>query len=303
MHSPPSHESKEFEDATLRGTLQPQPTDDTVIGKDITQNDIYRRPKNCEQTEGSGQSENNPRDYPDQRDLTTIEASHDKEDFAEPSDLATLSLEPERNRASKHRQIRAARAASPYTTKVVSLDSVAKTDFYTSQQNGKELSNALQSIHDAQGKDFDPSDLDHFLAKQAEPRSDKQPTSTELAQTQIWGHIDPRVSWPKKSDEDWLIEKRKEIDARGGRKANFGKHLTAQVRREKTTKGWHMHQTSDPMSEHDWNQRQTFAEELLNAKDCDDLIPRMRDGHLVMMEKHADKNGKKRKTVKYYSVL
>jgi hypothetical protein len=43
----------------------------------------------------------------------------------------------------------------------------------------------------------------------------------------------PHVVWPKKHSEEWRAEKIKEIEARVGRKANLGKLLTSQVRKER----------------------------------------------------------------------
>jgi hypothetical protein len=36
-------------------------------------------------------------------------------------------------------------------------------------------------------------------------------------------HIDPRQHWPQPHSKEWFEKKQKEIMARGGRKANFGK--------------------------------------------------------------------------------
>lgn len=153
---------------------------------------------------------------------------------------------------------------------------------------------------------FDTSELDSFLAKQAEPESEIQSTPQELAETQIWGHINPTVVWPKETLEEWYDEKRREIDARGGRKANFGKLLTAQVRKERADKKWHIHQNSAAVKGEIMAETARHMEELFGIK-VDDLVPGVRNGQLVMIEKPMDENGngrKKRKTaLKVYPVL
>lgn len=50
-----------------------------------------------------------------------------------------------------------------------------------------------------------------------------QPTSDELLKNQKWGHIDPTKNWPQEYSAEWLEEKRREIEARSGRKANYKK--------------------------------------------------------------------------------
>jgi hypothetical protein len=150
---------------------------------------------------------------------------------------------------------------------------------------------------------FDTSELDSFLLKQAEPESELQPTPQELAQTQIWGHINPSVIWPKEQSEEWLAEKRQEIDARGGRKANYGKLLTTQVRKERAEKGWNIHQNSEAVSDAKMAETARHMEELFGIKGIDDLIPGVRNGQLVMMEKPVDENGRKKRKIKAYPVL
>ncbi|TGO58438.1 hypothetical protein BCON_0055g00410 [Botryotinia convoluta] len=100
---------------------------------------------------------------------------------------------------------------------------------------------------------YDPSVLDHFLdlQKESQARAEVEkeqnimPQSDNATETQIWGNIDPRVVWPKEQSKSWYEAKRKEIDARGGKKANFGILLTAQVRKERADSGWHLNQNKE----------------------------------------------------------
>ncbi|KAF7946289.1 hypothetical protein EAE96_009291 [Botrytis aclada] len=100
---------------------------------------------------------------------------------------------------------------------------------------------------------YDPSVLDHYLdlQKESQARAEVEkeqnimPQSDNVVETQIWGNIDPRVVWPKERSENWYEAKRKEIDARGGKKANFGILLTAQVRKERADRGWHLNQNKE----------------------------------------------------------
>lgn len=162
---------------------------------------------------------------------------------------------------------------------------------------------SLEAQRQQKAATFDTSELDSFLIKQAEPESDLQPTPQELAETQIWGHINPYKVWPKETSEGWLAEKRQEIDARGGRKANYGKLLTAQVRKERMEKGWHIHQNSEAVPDEKMKETARRMEELFGIKGIDELIPGVRNGRLVMMEKPVDENGRKRRKVKVYPVL
>ena len=162
---------------------------------------------------------------------------------------------------------------------------------------------SLEAERQQKAATFDTSELDSFLMKQVEPESDFQPTPHELAETQIWGHINPNKVWPKETSEEWLAEKRQEIDARGGRKANYGKLLTAQVRKERMEKGWHIHQNSEAVPDEKIKETAKRMEELFGIKGIDELIPGVRNGRLVMMEKSAEENGRKKRKVKVYPVL
>lgn len=151
---------------------------------------------------------------------------------------------------------------------------------------------------------FDETELDFFLKKQSEPDSEFQPTPQELANTQIWGHMDPREVWPQKRSEEWYAEKRREIDARGGRKANYGTILTSQGRKERAEKGWHIHQNSEAVPANIMAKTARHMEELFGAKGIDDLLPCVRNGQLAMSEKAFDDGGRRKRkgTVKVYPV-
>jgi hypothetical protein len=146
---------------------------------------------------------------------------------------------------------------------------------------------------------FDPTILDFFLAKQREPISQSQPSQEQLSK-QIWGHIDPRTQWPNELSEEWLAEKRREIDARGGRKANFGKLLTAQVVKERRDNGWGVHQNKE-IDEEKRMQTARHCEELFGIKGIDDLVSSLRDSQLVIMTK--PKEGKRKRNPKFYPVV
>ncbi|EDN94880.1 predicted protein [Sclerotinia sclerotiorum 1980 UF-70] len=116
-------------------------------------------------------------------------------------------------------------------------------------------------------KTYDPSVLDHYLSVQIESQARAEvereqnlmPQPETAAKTQIWGNIDPRVVWPKEKSEDWYEAKRKEIDARGGKKANFGILLTAQVRKERSDRGWHPNQNKEYVPKQERNNSSIFT--------------------------------------------
>ena len=143
---------------------------------------------------------------------------------------------------------------------------------------------SIEAIRAQRAANFDTTELDSFLFKQAQPQSDEQPTNKELLSTQIWGHIDPRVAWPRMMTEEERQEKIKEIEARGGRKANFGKILTAQVRKERADRGWNVHQTSEWRSEEECKEMDRRLEEFFGKEGLGNCIPGIRNGRLVMIE-------------------
>ncbi|KIM93177.1 hypothetical protein OIDMADRAFT_149790 [Oidiodendron maius Zn] len=107
----------------------------------------------------------------------------------------------------------------------------------------------LPTLHEEQrqqrAEPYDPSVLDAWLKKQSDSVEHSQPTPSELLKSQLWDCIDPREVWPKEHSAEWLADKRKEIEARGGRKANFRRLLTTQVVEERKENGWGAHQNKD----------------------------------------------------------
>jgi hypothetical protein len=172
----------------------------------------------------------------------------------------------------------------------------------SNSEDAVSLPYSLESQRQQRAETFDPSALDSWLKKQSLADRDTQPTAQELIQTQIWGHIDPQVVWPKERSAEWLSEKRKEIEARGGRKANFGKVLTAQVIKERRERGWGIHQNKDVVDDEKSEIAAKALEELFGVKDIDDLEPGVRGGQLVMVEKDVDREGKKRSKPAVYVV-
>ena len=197
---------------------------------------------------------------------------------------------------------------SPALTSVSSSTTPGEDIIYDADTNiGSCVSGTPESLEERRkhiATTFDTSVLDSFLTIQAEAETelDLQPTPQELLETQMWGHINPEKIWPKETSEDWLAQKRREIDARGGRKANFGKNLTAQVRKERKDKGWQIHQNSEAVDKKIMDETAIHMEELFGIKGIDDLIPGVRDGQLVMMEP-PEQDGKKKRKIKAYPVF
>ncbi|KAF7931006.1 uncharacterized protein EAE97_009215 [Botrytis byssoidea] len=135
---------------------------------------------------------------------------------------------------------------------------------------------------------YDPSVLDHYLdlQKKSQARAEVEkeqnimPQSDNATETQIWGNIDPRVVWPKEQTESWYEAKRKEIDARGGKKANFGILLTAQVRKERADRGWHLNQNKEYVPKTDRKGGSIFVGDG-DSRDNIDLA--IRDGELGVL--------------------
>lgn len=145
---------------------------------------------------------------------------------------------------------------------------------------------------------YDPSVLDHYLdlqkKSQARAEIEKEqnimPQSDNAAETQIWGNIDPRVVWPKEQTESWYEAKRKEIDARGGKKANFGILLTAQVRKERADRGWHLNQNKEYVSKADRKGGSIFVGDDDSRDDMELVI---RGGELGVLVPVTGRDGKK----------
>jgi hypothetical protein len=140
----------------------------------------------------------------------------------------------------------------------------------------------VETIRPEKVSTFDESILDSYLLKQSQPKA--EPTTRELLDSQIWGAADPRVAWPKPMTAYAYEEKQKEIQARGGRKANFGKILTAQVRKERADQGWHIHQRDELREDEESRIMREKLEELM-GKPIGHAIPGIRDERLVMIEK------------------
>jgi hypothetical protein len=102
----------------------------------------------------------------------------------------------------------------------------------------------LQAKHKPDAGVYDESFLDSFLY--AKPIT-KKSTLTEIADKMHWTHLSPRNKWPEVREEGWFERKQAEIKARGGRKAQFGKVITAEIFKERREKGWEKHQNK-PLS-------------------------------------------------------
>ncbi|KAK8906065.1 hypothetical protein QC760_005961 [Botrytis cinerea] len=145
---------------------------------------------------------------------------------------------------------------------------------------------------------YDPSVLDRYLdlQKESQARAEVEkeqnimPQSDNAAKTQIWGNIDPRVVWPKEQSESWYEAKRKEIDARGGKKANFGILLTAQVRKERADRSWHLNQNKDYVPKADRKGGSIFVGDDDSRADIELAI---RDGKLGVLVPVTGRDGKK----------
>jgi hypothetical protein len=119
-------------------------------------------------------------------------------------------------------------------------------------------------------ENFDPSELDSWIKKQSEPKP--EPTEKELLEGQLWGHIDPRIVWPKEYSEEWYATKRAEIDARPSRKQRFGK-----VRRQYEER---------QLSDYDLREMERFAKEFGGIEYSADFELEVREGVLVMVERN-----------------
>jgi hypothetical protein len=155
--------------------------------------------------------------------------------------------------------------------------------------NPKSLAARLKS------EDYDPSILDAFIKKQSESKSDQEPTEKELLDTQIWGHIDPRVAWQKEYSEEWYEAKKIEIAKRPSRKQRFGK-----VRKQ---------QPRNPLLDETIAEIEKFSKDLFGIEYAADFEHGVRDGVLVMIEQNntkdpvtGDPRAKNPKELKIYRV-
>lgn len=177
-------------------------------------------------------------------------------------------------------------------------------------EDGKEESidaplptNSLELVRAQKAAKFDPSELDMWLAKEPLPPSDIPPSAKELLETQQWGHVDPRKAWPPVFSEEWLEDKKAEIRARGGRKANYGKVITAQNRKEREARGWNIHQSQESKVLTD-ERREVMrkVDELFGIKDVDDMVPRVDKKGVLFMVDAAEGQGKGKKATRIYQV-
>lgn len=144
-----------------------------------------------------------------------------------------------------------------------------------------------------QPETYDPTELDSYLKKQPSPQ--REPTEQELLDSQLWGHIDPRVVWPEEHSEDWYDTKRAEIAARPSRKQRFGK--VRKMDDEKVYSGY------------DLGEMERFAREFGRIENSMDFEAEVRDGVLVMVERNNTidvvtevERKKKKRDLKVYRV-
>jgi len=142
-------------------------------------------------------------------------------------------------------------------------------------------------------EDYDSSILDAFIKKQSESNLAHEPSEQELLDTQIWGHIDPRVAWPKEYSEEWYEAKRVEIAHRPSRKQRFGK-----VRKQ---------QPRNPPSDEQISEMERFSKDLFGIEYSADFEHGVRNGVLVMIEQNdaidpatSEKRRKNPKDLKVY---
>jgi hypothetical protein len=193
---------------------------------------------------------------------------------------------------------------SPDSDSVTSINVVKKT----APLYGEYGPHTIEYKRQLRSMTYDPTELDGYLAMQREAQAQAEleekenflPPVHEIAKTQIWGRVDPRVVWPKEEPEGWYEAKREEIDARGGRKANFGILLTPQVRKEREERGWHPNQNQDRPME-GTSKVQQFFEMAYGVKDLDQYEPVMMDGKLHMRDgAGGEKKGKKKRQMQLY---
>ncbi|CAD6445242.1 0ed57a5b-cdea-494d-973b-08ad5e78df35 [Sclerotinia trifoliorum] len=147
---------------------------------------------------------------------------------------------------------------------------IQKEPTHTAPLYGEYKPHTIEYQRQLRCKTYDPSVLDHYLSVQIESQARAEvereqnlmPQPETAAKTQIWGSIDPRIVWPKEQSEGWYEAKRKEIDARGGKKANFGILLTAQVRKERSDRGWHPNQNKEYVPKQERNGGSIFTADV-----------------------------------------
>ncbi|KAE8452980.1 hypothetical protein EG329_012167 [Mollisiaceae sp. DMI_Dod_QoI] len=150
--------------------------------------------------------------------------------------------------------------------------------------------------------------LDAYLEVQRNQDDSDRPTEADL-DAQNWGTIDPHVVWPQRMTERERNAKVKQIEARGGRKANFGKIITAQNLQERAESGWEPHQWRNKRDDEQTKELVRRLEELFNVEGLANLVPATRHGRLVMVERevsdeepHGPGRRKKKNQSKVYAV-
>ncbi|KAH7356454.1 hypothetical protein BKA65DRAFT_494733 [Rhexocercosporidium sp. MPI-PUGE-AT-0058] len=143
---------------------------------------------------------------------------------------------------------------------------------------------------DERPEEFDESVLDKFLLKQSQRDPFYEPSPNELSETQNWGAIDPRTVWPKRWNAAQKEEKMIEIQARGGRKANFGKILHPQLVKERLERGWDIHQSGEKRDDDETREMIQKLEELFGVPEgtMGNCVPKTIGGKLVMQERERE---------------
>jgi hypothetical protein len=145
--------------------------------------------------------------------------------------------------------------------------------------------NAYESVERRIIAQHDAVNMDDWFYQTPKLSNIEQPSERELADTQEWGHIDPRKVWPEELSSKWVEDKRNEIKARGGRKANFGKLITSQILQEQEDNGWKTHQTREarPMTA-ERRRINDKLDEMLGLKDMSGMVPVVRSHVLYMTD-------------------
>ncbi|KAG4412262.1 hypothetical protein IFR04_014611 [Cadophora malorum] len=138
--------------------------------------------------------------------------------------------------------------------------------------------------------EFDESELDWCLQKQSQRDPFYEPNPTELLETQIWGIVDPRTVWPQRLSAAQKEQKIREIEARGGRKKNFGKILHPRLVQERSENGWDIHQSREKRDDEETTEltqglAELFAVPVGLLGNCK---PKSINGRLVMQERERE---------------
>ncbi|KAG4430802.1 hypothetical protein IFR05_013717 [Cadophora sp. M221] len=173
-------------------------------------------------------------------------------------------------------------------TKPASLLTQSAIDDESEQLSGSAV-DPDASLED-KNDEYDESILDSFLSKQSQRDPFYMPSPKELSETQIWGAVDPRTVWPKRLNAAQKEEKMIEIQARGGRKANFGKLLHPQLVRERLERGWDIHQSREKRDDDETKEMIQKLEELFGVPEgiLGNCVPKTVGGRLVMQERERE---------------